>query len=177
MMRGMVIDMNDEQLHTLAQLQSFLDGTIEVDFAVAADERYDFIARTVRRFGHGRLRRADKAVVLRFLERVSGYSRQQISRLVKHGSERRRLIKRYRGSRTSFARTYTSADVLLLAHTDTLHGTLSGLATKKLMERAFSIFGEARYQRLAAISVAHLAYSAQDDRRFRSNVTGRSGGT
>ncbi len=38
----------------------------------------------------------------------------------------------------------------------TLHGTLSGLATKKLMERAFSIFGEARYQRLAAISVAHL---------------------
>ncbi len=156
MMRGMVIDMNDEQLHTLAQIQAFLDGTIEVDFAVAADERYDFIARTVRRFGHGRLRRADKAVVLRSLERVSGYSRQQISRLVKRGSERRPLIKRYRGSRTSFARTYTSADVLLLAHTDTLHGTLSGLATKKLMERAFSIFGEARYQRLAAISVAHL---------------------
>ncbi len=48
MMRGMVIDMNDEQLHTLAQLQALLDGTIEVDFAVAADERYDFIARTVR---------------------------------------------------------------------------------------------------------------------------------
>ncbi len=125
MMRGMVIDMNDEQLHTLAQLQAFLDGTIEVDFAVAADERYEFIARTVRRFGHGRLRRADKALVLRFLERVSGCSRQQISRLVKRGSERRPLIKRYRGSRTSFARTYTSADVLLLAHTDTLHGTLS----------------------------------------------------
>ncbi len=52
MMRGMVIDMNDEQLHTLAQLQAFLDGTVAVDFAVAADERYDFIARTVRRFGY-----------------------------------------------------------------------------------------------------------------------------
>ena len=156
MMQGMVIDMNDEQLHTLAQLRAFLDGTNEVDFAVAADERYDFIARSVRRFGYGRLKRADKALVLRFLERVSGYSRQQISRLVKRGSDRRRLIKRYRGSRTSFARIYTGADVLLLAHTDTLHGTLSGLATKKLMERAFSIFGEARYQRLATISVAHL---------------------
>jgi len=46
--------------------------------------------------------------------------------------------------------------VLLLAHTDTLHGTLSGLATKKLMERAFLIFGEIRYQRLATISVGHL---------------------
>jgi transposase InsO family protein len=156
MMRGMVIDMNDEQLHTLAELQAFLDGTMAVDFAVAADERYDFIARTVRRFGYGRLKRPEKAVVLRFLERVSGYSRQQLSRLVKRGGERRQLIKRYRASRTSFARTYTSADVLLLAATDTLHGTLSGLATKKLMERAFGVFGDARYARLAIISVAHL---------------------
>ena len=155
-MRGMVINMNDEQLHTLAQLQAFLDGTITVDFAVAADERYDFIGRTVRRFGYGRLKRANKAVVLRFLERVSGYSRQQISRLVERGCDRRQLIKRYQGSRTSFARTYTGSDVLLLAHTDTLHGTLSGLATKKLMERAFLIFGETRYQRLATIFVAHL---------------------
>ena len=152
----MVIDMNDEQLHTLAELQAFLDGTVAVDFAVVADARYDFIARTVRRFGYGRLKRADKGVVLRFLERVSGYSRQQLTRLVKRGAERRPLIKRYRASRTSFARTYTSADVLLLAHTDTLHGTLSGLATKKLMERAYDMFGDARYERLATISVAHL---------------------
>lgn len=155
-MRGMVIDMNDEQLNSLAQLQAFLDGTAAVDFAVAADERYDFIARTVRRFGYRHLKRADKGVVLRFLERVSGYSRQQLTRLVKRGGERRPLTKRYRASRTSFARTYTSADVRLLAHTDTLHGTLSGLATKKLMERAYGIFDDARYERLAAISVAHL---------------------
>ena len=156
MMRGMVIDMNDEQLHTLADLQAFLDGTMAVDFAVAAEARYDFIARTVRRFGYACLKRAGKGVVLRFLERVSGYSRQQLTRLVKRGAEPRQLVKRYRASRTSFARTYTSADVLLLAHTDTLHGTLSGLATKKLMERAYGIFGDARYERLASVSVAHL---------------------
>ena len=155
-MRGMVIDMNDEQLQTLAELQAFLDGTVTVAFAVAAEARYAFIARTVRRFGYGRLKRTEKAVVLRFLERVSGYSRQQLTRLVKRGAERRPLIKRYRASRTSFARTYTRADVLLLADTDSLHGTLSGLATKKLMERAYCIFGDARYARLAIISVAHL---------------------
>ena len=156
MMRGMVIDMDDEQLRTLADLQGFLDGTVAMDFTVVADERYEFIARTVRRFDYARLKRADKAVVLRFLERVSGYSRQQLTRLVKRGCERPQLVKRYRGSRTSFARIYTGADVLLLAHTDTLHGTLSGLATKKLMERAYGLFGDARYQRMATISVAHL---------------------
>ena len=152
----MVIDMNDQQLLTLAQLQGFLNGTVAVDFAVAAEERYDFIARTVCRFGYRRLKRAEKAVVLRFLERVSGYSRQQVARLVKRGAERGPLAKRYHGSRTSFVRTYTSADVILLAATDTLHGTLSGLATKKLMERAYRVFADARYARLAVISVAHL---------------------
>jgi transposase InsO family protein len=156
MMEYMVIDMNDKQLATLAQLQAFLDGTTPVDFAVAAEERYDFIARILERFGYRLLPRAGKGVVLRFLERVSGYSRQQLTRLVKRGAERRPLIKRYCASRTSFARTYTSADVRLLAQTDTLHSTLSGLATKKLMERAFAIFGDVRYQRLAVISVAHL---------------------
>jgi len=156
MMRGMVIDMNDKQLLTLAQLQAFLNGTVAVDFAVATEERYGFIARIVHRFGYRRLKRAGKAVVLRFLERVSGYSRQQITRLVKRGGERAALTKRYHGSRTSFARTYTSADVRLLAATDTLHGTLSGLATKKLMERAYHVFDDARYERLAIISVAHL---------------------
>ena len=156
MMRGMVIDMNDEQLHTLAELQAFLDGTVAVDFVMADEARYACIARTVQRFGYGRLKRAEKGVVLRFLERVSGYSRQQLTRLVKRGCEPRRLAKRYRASRTSFARTYTRADVLLLADTDTLHGTLSGLATKKLMERAYGVFGDARYARLATVSVAHL---------------------
>lgn len=166
MMRSMVIDMNDKQLLTLAQVQAFLDGTVAVEFSVAPEERYGFIARTVRRFGYARLKRAQKAVVLRFLERVSGYSRQQITRLVKRGGEGRPLIKRYRGSRTSFARTYTSADVLLLAHTDSLHGTLSGLATKKLMERAFELFRDVRYARLARISVGHL-YNLRRRERYQ----------
>ena len=96
MMQSIVIDMNDEQLHTLAQIRAFLDGTVAVEFAVAVEERYGFIGRTVRRFGYARLKRAEKAVVLRFLERVSGYSRQQLTRLVKRGRERGQLIKRYR---------------------------------------------------------------------------------
>ena len=156
MMRGMVIDMKDEQLRTLAQLQAFVDGTVAVDFAVTGEERYGFIARTIRRFGYARLKRPDKGVVLRFLGRVSGYSRQQLTRLVERVRSQAPLLKRYRASRTSFARTFSNADVLLLAHTDTLHGTLSGLATKKLMERAYRVFADTRYERLATISVAHL---------------------
>jgi hypothetical protein len=39
MMQSMVIQMNDRQLQTLAQLQAFLDGTAAVDFAVASAVR------------------------------------------------------------------------------------------------------------------------------------------
>ena len=37
MMRGMVIDMNDVQLHTLDQLRAFLNGTVAVGFSVGAN--------------------------------------------------------------------------------------------------------------------------------------------
>ena len=47
-------------------------------------------------------------------------------------------------------------DVALLAEMDVLHSTLSGPATKKLMERAYQMFGDARFERLAGISVSHL---------------------
>jgi hypothetical protein len=36
MMRGMVIDMNDAQLHTLDQSRAFLNGTMAVGFSVGA---------------------------------------------------------------------------------------------------------------------------------------------
>ncbi len=115
MMQGMVIDMNDAKLQTLDQLRAFLSGTVTVCFSLAPEERYDFVARIVRRFGYQRLKRRDKGVVLRFLERVSGYSRQQLTRLVGRAGAPATLAKRYRGSRTSFARSFTDADVRLLA--------------------------------------------------------------
>jgi len=154
-MLRMVINMNDKHLHTLVDLSAFLLGTATVEFTLASDERYAFIERTLRRFGYARLRRADKALVLRFLERVSGYSRQQLTRLVKRTRDGVPLVTRYRAPK-GFARTYTAADVALLAATDALHGTLSGLATKKLMERALVVFCDAAYVRLASMSIAHL---------------------
>ena len=75
MTRSTVIQTNDQHLQTLAQLQAFLKGITVIDFALAAEERYGFIGRTARRFMHHSLKRFEKAVVLRLLEQVSGYSR------------------------------------------------------------------------------------------------------
>jgi hypothetical protein len=70
-----------------------------------------------------------------------------------------------------FARCYTPADVRLLAELDSLHGTLSGPATRKLCERAFELFGDER-ARLASISNGHLYHlrGARTYQRVRGHV-------
>jgi hypothetical protein len=154
----MVIDMNETQLKTVAQLRAFLNGTPAVQFQCIGDDtkRYEFIAAVLKRLCYRRLGHADKGVVLRYLERLTGYSRQQVTRLVRRSLNGEALVKRYSAPLDGFARKFTTTDVALLAETDALHGTLSGPATKYLMQRAFKVFGDVRYERLASISVARL---------------------
>lgn len=154
----MVIDMNETKLTTLEQLRQFLAGTLTVEFRpVATDEtRYRHIAEVLRRFRYAGLKRPDKGVVLRYLERTTDYSRQQLTRLVGRCLGGERLRKRYRPPARGFARKFTAQDRVLLAHTDLLHGTLSGPATRQIMRRALEVFGDTRYARLATISVGHL---------------------
>ena len=49
-MRGMVINMEEAKLQTLAQIKAFLDGTSEVAFRVPKEERNQFIERVLKRF-------------------------------------------------------------------------------------------------------------------------------
>lgn len=68
----------------------------------------------------------------------------------------RELGKRYRAPAKGLARKHTARDLVLLAELDALHNTLSGPATKCLMQRAVGLFDDTRYERLASISVSHL---------------------
>ncbi len=100
-----------------------------------------------------------KGVLLRYIERMTGLSRQQVTRLVAQYRKHGKLAKRQKRATPAngFSCHYTLADVALLAEMDVLHNTLSGPATKKLMERAHQVFGDVRFDRLAGISVSHLS--------------------
>ena len=155
-MRGMVINMEEAKLQTLVQIKAFLDGTSGVVFRVPKEERNQFIGRILKRFGYAPHGRVDKGVLLRYIERMTGLSRQQVTRLVRQYRKDGKLSKQPCAPKQGFTYRYTAADVLLLAEIDVLHSTLSGPATKKLMERALLVFGDARFERLAGISVSHL---------------------
>ena len=153
-----MIDMNEKKLVALEQLRQFLAGTTEVEFQSCGqdEERYRHIEGILKRFGYRKLGRADKGLVLRYLERTTGYSRQQLTRLVAQYLSLGKLVKAYRVPKTGFVRRFTDVDVAVLAETDSLHGTLSGPATRHLMARALTVYGDSRYARLATISVGHL---------------------
>lgn len=54
----------------------------------------------------------------------------------------------------------------LLASVDEAHETLSGPATRRILEREHQLYGKREYARLAAISVAHL-YNLRKSQRYR----------
>ena len=69
-----------------------------------------------------------------------------------------------------FARKYAAADIRLLAEVDEAFGQISGLATREVRQRQFEAFGEARFERLATISNAHV-YNLRGSATYRAKRT------
>ena len=88
------------------------------------------------------LSRCDKGVVLRYLERMTGLSWQQVTRLVRRYLQSGKVVKKRNSPKSGLSPRFDVTDVALLAEMDALHGTMLGSATKKRMERARVVFGE-----------------------------------
>jgi transposase InsO family protein len=144
-------------LTTLPQLEDFLAGTQSVTFSVLSTKAdcYQWIHTSLITFEYLTLSKPHKGLVIRYLLKISGYSRQQLTRLIRQYRQTGRVTRRQRTVQ-GFARRYTPEDIRLLAAMDERHDTPSGPAIKKLCERACQLFGEAEYQRLATISIGHL---------------------
>jgi len=158
--------MSDRNLQTIEQVRQFLGGSEALEFrALSMGEKYDWIEEVMIRFRYHRLKRAEKGVIRRYIRRITGYSRSQVSRLITEYKRRGRL-KRMPYQRHRFPRKYIPADVMLLAKTDELHGWLSGPATKKIMEREYQAYGHTEFENISLISVAHL-YNLRRSNAYR----------
>ena len=115
-----------------------------------------------------RLARSDKGLMKRYIAKVTGLSRAQVTRLIAQYAERGTVQVR-RGRGRKFTAHYTPADIALLAEVDEAHETLSGPATRKILYREYYEFADARYERLAEISSAHI-YNLRKLRSYRERV-------
>lgn len=151
---------------SLEQIRAFLAGSEGVQFTAASrEERYAWVDRILCEQDYGRLGRQGKGLVRRYIAKMTGLSRAQVTRLI--GGYRKGCAVQVRGyRRRRFPTRYTAGDIELLALVDEAHDTLSGPATRKILYREFYDYGDPRYERLASISVAHL-YNLRQSRAYR----------
>ena len=158
----MVINMNETRLCTIEQIEQFLSASAQIEFSAHGDDvqRYEHISRVLKRFDYPRQPKREGGILLRYLRHTSGYSRAQIPRLIAHWHANRLaavpLTKRYRAPAAPFARKYTPLDIELLVEMDKANEDVCGPAIAHLLQRAYSVYGDTRYGRLAGISVSHL---------------------
>jgi len=162
----MTISMDDAQITTLEQVQNILESSRAIAFkGIGREQRYHWIEAVVKRFDYFKLGRKGKGLLRAYLQRLSGFSRAQITRLLSrklmHGA-----IGVVKGLRNRFATKYTAADKELLAQTDNAHCRLSGPATKRILQRQYTLYHDERFARLQGISVAHI-YRLRQSRVYR----------
>ncbi len=167
----MTLDMHDERFVTLGQLEAFTSAAHGLNFVgLTRKERYAWIEKLLARFYYFSLRKRDKTTVRNYIMKMTGYGDAQVTKLIRKMRKTRHVTPSSRETRSSFPMKYTTDDVALLAKTDDAHGRLSGPATKKLFERAYTLFHDAHFIRLKDISVAHL-YRLRGRRQYRSQTT------
>jgi transposase InsO family protein len=158
--------MNDKQLRTLEQVKQFVDSSQGIEFnGIDRREKYRWIEEVLRKFQYQRLKKAGKGMLRQYIEKVTGYSRAQVNRLI-YRYHQSGQIKPVEYRRYRFPQKYTAAEVALLALTDELHSWLSGPATKKILEREYKVYGNMQFQKLSDISVSQI-YNLRRSKWYR----------
>lgn len=151
---------------SLEQIQAFLDGSDGIGFEAAErGDVYGWITRTLCEQEYWKQSRGARGLLRRYLGRMTGLSRAQVTRLIARYREVG-MVRETSYRRNRFFTRYTVADIELLALVDEAHGNLSGPATQKILHREFHEYGDVRYERLAEISVAHI-YNLRGSRAYR----------
>jgi hypothetical protein len=158
--------MQENENPSLEQMRAFVESNQEVHFhAEGRADIYAWVERMLRRHDYPKLSRADKGLVHRYVMKMTGRSRAQVTRMIgQFGKTQAVRVTPYR--RRQFARIYTTADVALLVEVDQAHGRLNGGATRWILKRAYTVFGQAQYERLANISMGHL-YNLRNSAGYR----------
>jgi transposase len=148
--------MQEMENASLDQIRTFLEGNEEIRFqGEGRGEIYAWVDGLLRQQDYRRLERAGKGLVRRYIEKMTGLSRAQLTRLIRR-YHAMGTVKLAASRRRRFARRYTTEDVALLVTVDQAHGKLSGPATRAILQREDTVFGKQSYQRLARISGGHL---------------------
>jgi hypothetical protein len=158
---------NAESL-SLIEMTEFVQASQQIEFnGQGRQEIYGWVQQTLVEQEYFRQRKKHRGVIRAYLCKVTGLSLSQTSRLILQYRQNGRIAASYRRHR--FPRTYTDADIALLAEVDKAHQWLSGPATKKILQRECEVFANKQFERVAEISVSHL-YNLRRSATYRKRA-------
>ncbi|MGD0740972.1 MAG: hypothetical protein ABR957_15365, partial [Terracidiphilus sp.] len=158
--------MHQAEKLNLEGIRRFVAASEEIRFE-SADRRqvYAWVEGLLVGQRYAQQAKAARGLLRRYIEKMTGLSRAQVTRLIaRYAASGRVEPTVYR--RRRFPERFTRADIALLASVDEAHETLSGPATRRILEREVTLYGRQQYARLATISVAHL-YNLRKSQRYR----------
>jgi transposase InsO family protein len=160
------ISVHEAEKLSLEAMVRFVEASQEIRFESKHREQvYGWLEQVLVGQEYAQQGKAARGLVRRYIEKMTGLSRAQVTRLIARytatGGVRLTAYRRRR-----FPERFTRGDIELLALVDEAHETLSGPATRRVLEREVQVYGKQEYARLAGISVAHL-YNLRKSQRYR----------
>ena len=142
------IRMDDREKLSLEAIGRFVEASEEIQFE--AQDRlqlYGWVERVLVEHEYARQGKPARGLLRRYLAKMTGLSRAQTTRLIARYTACGRVrVTAYR--RRRFAPLYARAGIELLASVDEAHETLSGPATRRILEREVELYGKQEYARL-----------------------------
>jgi len=151
---------------SLVEIEVFLTASDSVRFVGSSRvELYKWVERLLCHHEYALQGRRSKGLLRAYIERMTGFSRAQSTRLI-GGYVKAGRIAPKPSLRPRFQRRYSAADIELLASVDEAHERLSGPATRHILKREFEVYGKPEFERLAKLSNGHL-YNLRRNPRYR----------
>src|SRR3990167_4277837 len=80
----MIINMNDSSINRIEDIREFLNTSEKISFGKESSAQvYEWMEQLLVRFRYIQLRKPDKGLVKQYIEKITGYSRAQTTRLIK----------------------------------------------------------------------------------------------
>ncbi|MDO8638283.1 MAG: integrase [Candidatus Daviesbacteria bacterium] len=161
------ITMIDSGFDNCIKLDNFLKASSGLVFSGGGKKaKYEWVKEVLGRVNFRHLEKKERGTVREYLEKITGYSTSQLTRLISKYLQGKLIFKDYQ--RHKFTTHYSPTDIALLVKTDNAHSRLNGKAAKAILLREYQIFGNLEYERICQISVAHI-YNLRETRFYLSH--------
>jgi hypothetical protein len=163
----MTFRMENLERLSLAEMKFFVENNRRLRIAAKTQEvAHGVIQQVLKEQKYRRLSKGQKGIVRRYLAKITGLSRAQVTRLIGRW-QRGEPMGPKRAQRRQFPARYTGQDIVLLAAVDSAHEDLSGPAVRRILQREFEVYGHQEYERLANISASHI-YNLRNTDKYRN---------